>query len=276
MGTDDNFAAMSDNLNSVRMRAERHGLHVSGSERLVPFSALEEAALSMVTRALQHPRGPVTHISLKVDLISAPAVKFGQLPDLYNNQVASWQHGRQLASELLLSCEVTPVAIERTMAALVKGAAPDNTSMRGAMLVDADSGARLEADSARGVRASRMDLTDEARAELRALLAVWQLDNQHVVEALTLAAKVISAPQVVAELCWSDDPDYVAGYVASQRTGYQRISLLKPSGEERGGRAFFVRCAQIQLQSLVEWLEKEPMLITKIGRIHPPRDWRGG
>jgi len=267
---------MSESLNSVRMRADRQGQHVSGAERLVSFSGVEEAVLSMLTRALHHPRGPVTKISLQVDLISAATVQFGQLPDLYNNQVECWQQGRQLASELLLSCNVAPVAIERAMTTLAKGAALNNTSMRGAMLVDAESGVRLEEDHARGVRASRMDLTDEARSELRALLAANQLDNQHVVEALVLAAKVVSAPQVVAELCWSDDPDYVAGYVASQRTGYQRISLLKPSGEERGGRAFFVCCARNQLNSLVEWLEKVPMLINKIGRIHPPKKWRGG
>ena len=198
-------------------------------------------------------------------------MQHSSLPDLYNNQVSSWQQGRSLASELLVAVGVAPLAVDAAIDALAAGAAPDGQSMRGAMLIDADSGERLEKNLARGVRVSRMDLTGVARQQLRNVLAPAGLDNPHVIEALTLAGKVISAPQVVAELCWSDDPDYLAGYVASQPGGYQRISVLKPAKEERGGRAFFVRCADTQLESLVAWLERQPVLFDQVGRIHPPQ-----
>lgn len=264
---------MNELLNSIRMRAERDGKHISGSERLIGDDQLIDVALELVQRALRHPRGQARQIKLRVDPVLPASLQTGKLPDLYNYRVGSWQQGRRLATSLLTDCGVSAAAADKAMAALANGAAPGGKSMRGAMLVDADSGERLEADPARGVRASRMDLSASARAELRARLALFQLDNPHVVEALTLAAKVISAPGMVAELCWSDDPDYLAGYVASARSGYQRINLLKPQGEQRGGRAFFVRCERQALDVLVDWLQRQPLLIDRIGEIHPPQLW---
>jgi 6-carboxyhexanoate--CoA ligase len=264
---------MTESLNSLRMRAERDGKHISGAERLVCFDELQDTAFEMLQRALLHPRGQAENINICVEPISRSDLQIGRLLDLHNNQVQSWQQGRELAAEMLDTYGVTKVAVERAINHLASGAAPDGQSMRGAMLIDADSGERLEADQTRGIRVSRMDLSSEARQQLRSVLAAEGLDNPHVIEALTLAAKVVSAPSVVAELCWSDDPDYLAGYVASENGGYQRISLLKPAGEERGGRAFFVRCSKDRLGALVKWLERHPFLIDRLGRVHSPRLW---
>ncbi len=256
------------------MRAELDGKHISGAERLLGTAELESVAVEMLQRALQHPRGQAERISFRVEPIEANQCQMGRLPDLYNNQVYSWQQGRELAREILTSCRVAQSAIERAMHDLAAGAAPDGQSMRGAMLVDADTGERLENDPFRGVRVSRMDLTADAREQLLTALSVHDLDNPHVVEAMTLAAKVVNAPALVAELCWSDDPDYLAGYVASKESGYQRISQLKPVAEERGGRAFFIRSGKERLATLIKWLERQPFLIKRIGRIYPPRRWR--
>ena len=54
-----------------------------------------------------------------------------------------------------------------------------------------------------------------------------------------MASKVASAVGVVAELCWSDDPEYVSFYVASAKYGYKRIPVLKEYGNPIGGRVFF-------------------------------------
>lgn len=47
-----------------------------------------------------------------------------------------------------------------------------------------------------------------------------------------LATKVSEHPATVAELCWSDDPKYITGYVASKELGYQCITKLKEYGDE--------------------------------------------
>ncbi len=275
LAKNDIFAHMYDNLNSLRMRAESAGRHISGAERLVSDSELESAAQEMLQRALKHSRGHAELISICVEGVAAESVKNGCLPDLHNNQVVNWQQGRDLAQQLLVSAGVATVAAESAIKMLQQGAAPDGGSMRGAMLVNADTGERLESDRTRGVRASRMDLTEDARDQLCSVLARYQLDNQHVVEAITLAAKVMTAPGIVAELCWSDDPDYIAGYVAADTLGYQRISQMKLSGDERGGRAFFVRCQSNELPKTIDWLENVPLLIGQIGKATLSNDREG-
>ena len=52
-----------------------------------------------------------------------------------------------------------------------------------------------------------------------------------VKEALMLASKAASWPDVIAEVCISDDPDYTTGYIASKELGYLRIPNIK---RERG------------------------------------------
>ena len=265
---------MCNDLHSLRMRSEAEGRHISGAERLLTFTDLGDAVIAMLQRALFHSRGRADSINFQIEEVPADQIVSGHLPDLYNNQVADWRQGRDLAYEMLVTMGVARHVAGGAIAVIANGAAPDGQSMRGAMLIDADSGERLEPDQMRGIRVSRMDLTGQARLHLKQLLSVQQLDNPHVIEALTLAAKVIAAPGVVAELCWSDDPDYLSGYVASADYGYQRINLIKPAGEQRGGRAFFVRCGKERIPALIEWLEKMPLMIDRLGRINVPRYWK--
>ncbi len=258
---------MSIELNSLRMRAEKGQRHISGAERLLSAEEVEQAALQMLQRALEHPRGRAEKIHLTIEAVCPGEVSRAKLLDLQNNRVTDWSAGRDVAVQLLAAAGVARAVSVEAINRLSQGAAPDGNSMRGAMLINVETGERLESDQYRGVRASRMDLTAQARLELQQALERVGLNNSHVVEAMILATKVVLAPGAVAELCWSDDPDYQAGYVASRGLGYQRISLLKPLGEERGGRVFFVRCPGQSLTDLQVWLEKKPLLIDRIGQI---------
>jgi len=269
-----NFRPMSPDLYSIRMHASAGGTHLSGAERLAPATELERLTAELVGRALAHPRGVAEQIRLSVEAIPVEALHRGRLPDLQTVRVTGWEQGRRAALHYLAAAGVSAEAAGSAMEQLAQGAAPDGQSLRGAMLVDAQSGERLEPDRARGVRASRMDLTPAAAAELRRGLAPLGLDNLHVREALVLAAKVLAAPGIVAELCWSDDPDYTAGYVAAPALGYVRFPHLKPLGEERGGRAFFVRSDGLDLAALIEHLERSVLLIDEIGALHGPTDWK--
>jgi len=261
---------MNPTLYSLRMHSSREGKHISGAERIVPAAELASAGRSLLQRALDHPRGPAAELRLSAEVIDPATVRCGRLPDVRTLPVADYRAGRRQAVELLVKAGVSRQAIDRALAALVAGPAPGGASMRGAMLVDADSGARLEADPARGVRASRMDLTRSADRLLRRRLARAGLNNPHVREALVLAAKVLATPGIVAELCWSDDPDYTAGYVATAADGYLRLPHLKPLGEERGGRAFFWRCGPASLEETVAFLERQVLLLDRVGTIALP------
>lgn len=256
------------------MHASRDGCHLSGCERLAGVADLDSLAAGMVRRALSHSRGRAEAIRLAIDLIPPEAIVAARLLDLRTVRVTDYHQGRQAARRMLLAAGIREAAVTAAMDWMIRGAAPDGRAMRGAMLIDADSGARLEADPGRGVRASRMDLSAAAARELRGRLAEQGLDNPHVREALVLATKVLAAPQVLAELCWSDDPDYTAGYVASREQGYVRFPHLKPLGDERGGRAFFVRAAGLDRDALVDFLEHAVVLIDRVGTIGGASDWK--
>lgn len=259
-------------LYSLRMHASLDGDHLSGAERLLARNAVAAAAAELVERALEHSAGSADRVRLSLELVDPGAVRYLQLPELRPLRVAGLAEGRRAAVALLAQCGIPHQVAELTLARLAEGAAPGGGNMRGAMLVAADSGARLEPDAARGVRASRMDLAGDTGRKLGERLRPLGLDNPHVREALVLAGKVAAAPGVLAELCWSDDPDYLAGYVCSADGGYRRISQLKAAGDRHGGRAFFL-APGTDLAALSAYLETTPVLFDRVGTIHPPSDW---
>ena len=134
--------------------------------------------------------------------------------------------------------------------------------MRGGMLVDAVSGSRLERNQSRGVRVSRVGFVPDRRDRMLEALKEMGLDAVRVAEAISLATKVQHHPDIVAELCWSDDPSYTTGYVAANGV-YTRITPLKNRGDLLGGRAFFLR-PECSLESVIDFLEKTPFLVTDI------------
>ena len=265
---------MDQPLYSIRMHSTLEGAHLSGAERLVRARDLEEMGAALIRRALAHQKGCADRIRLTLEAIPPGSVRRGRLPDLATVRVEDFRQGRRIARQLLREAGVAGAAADAAMEAMTKGAAPGGVSLRGAMLIDAAEGRRLEPDPSRGVRVSRMDLSPEAEAKLRRELSARGLDNPHVREALVLAAKVLSVPGIVAELCWSDDPDYTAGYVAAPGLGYVRLTHLKPIGEERGGRAFFVRPGHGDINGIIEQLERSPLLIDEVGEIGGAAPWK--
>ena len=136
------------NLYSVKMRASRAGEHVSGAEKIVEASAAAATAARLVERALNHEKGTPDFVNVK---LSAPGeiIRLKALA-VTNNVVASAAEGRELAIELL---ERDGIARAREIMELL----PQTHSMRGAMLIDADTLERLDGDGERGVRATCMD-----------------------------------------------------------------------------------------------------------------------
>jgi 6-carboxyhexanoate--CoA ligase len=88
--------------------------------------------------------------------------------------------------------------------------------------------------------------------------------KNHFREALILATKAAHAPCVVGEICLSDDPDYVTGYVASKKLGYIRFTKLKKTGDPGGGRILLYRGGDEDLAECIRYLQKQPVLVTDI------------
>ena len=128
--------------------------------------------------------------------------------------------------------------------------------MRGAMLLDADTLERLEPDAERGLRATYMDAERTAKGASDC--------KNHFAEAVVLATKVVHAPHIVAEICVSDDPDYVTGYVAASSLGYRRITKLKEAGSPDGGRIFLYRGPRDGVAETIRYLEKQCVLVSGV------------
>lgn len=267
------FRAMNGDLFSIRMRASRGSEHISGAERIVPGEVLATLSAALTQRALEHPRGIPDDIHVSIELLNPAHIVHARLPDLTTVRVSDVTAGRAAALAELVLAGVNEGAAKVTMRLLATGANPAGGGLRGALLVDAATGERLEPDPGRGVRASRMDLSVAAEAEMRGMLAAHGLDNEHVREALVLAAKVRLMPGYVAELCWSDDPDYSAGYVCSLQRGYVRFPYLKPFGDPNGGRAFFVRRVGFDREAAIAFLQRIPVIFDQIGIICPDEEY---
>lgn len=255
------------------MRASCGGRHLSGAERIVTAAAVSEVTAALTARAMNCPHGSVDEIRCSVERIDPETIRFAQLPDLVTYQVEDWHQGRQAAGCLLTRAGIQEDVVLHAFALLANGPGVGGAVMRGAVIMDACSGERLELDLSRGVRVSRMDLSSECRSTLEPELVAAGLGHHRVLEALVLAGKVLTAPGLVAELCWSDDPDYTTGYVATPQGGYQRISALKSVGDTSGGRIFFVNQADVLQEELIDYLQHQAVLFIRSGTITQAKKW---
>jgi 6-carboxyhexanoate--CoA ligase len=134
-------------------------------------------------------------------------------------------------------------------------------TMHGAIIMDSLTGDRLGMDSTKGIRARAVDYDESSLTNLKRDIKAAGLSKSRIADALALATKVAGAPGAVAELCISDDPGYVTGYVASPEYGYIRITPLKPVGDLSGGRVFFVNRDKFNIEEYTKYLRETPVLV---------------
>ncbi|MCL6558460.1 MAG: 6-carboxyhexanoate--CoA ligase [Firmicutes bacterium] len=261
-------------LYSIRMRASRGGphesggKHISGAETIVPEESVLTALGKLFIRAREHERGQPDFINIKIELLRDKDIpEVASLP-VYTIRSRDFKDGRELARKVLQLAGIKPEVIKQGFSCLLRDSSGCGSGMRGAILMDVKTGRRVEPDPSRGVRASRMDYTPGAKKKLFDEIEKLGLHKSHLPEALCLATKVAGTPGIVAELCWSDDPGYTAGYVASSRLGYVRFNHLKEKGNCRGGRVFFFDSSIQTREEVIVKLEQEPCLITELGLIY--------
>lgn len=251
---------MQEEMFSVRMRAaeggshEEGGFHISGGEMLVEKHSLETAVQELLQKAMLHSRGDADFIQLVMEKVAPRDIL--RVPPLPVTTVTAnhVQEGRLYAMRYLQSLGISEQAARKGIELLAS-----QPNLRGAAIMSASSGERLDA-GLRGIRATRMGWTEKGYKQWADRHAIA---SPRVAEALALATKVAHAPFVLAELCWSDDPEYVTGYIASFKEGYVRIPHLKEKGDFSGGRVFYVS-DDVQLEELIAYLEKAPTLIEEV------------
>ncbi len=246
---------------SVRMRASGkvrgEEVHISGAEGIYSCSRRLRVIEEYIDRALRHSRGKPDRIVITMESIGKPRlIRSLPVTTLKCCSVSdSEKHVTLLLRNLGVSVRALRAALHVTR---------NDNAMRGAALMFALSGRRAEQDRRRGVRASRLGITDRAGKSLSRQLAKEGIDTVTVKEAVILASKVAACKDVVAELCLSDDPHYTTGYVASRRFGYVRIPQMKKKRSKRGGRVFFLK-EGADVSSVIGFLEEKAVLVNSVG-----------
>nr|WP_224784308.1 6-carboxyhexanoate--CoA ligase [Corynebacterium amycolatum] len=228
---------------SIRMRSSADGCHISGAERLAPATELPQLASAMTNRALHHDKGRPDTIHITVDKIEESTISTvpALVPFLESN--SSPGDARKLITQRLHAAGIQAADIAVEMAYSLTG-------LRGAALIDASSGERLDPNPARGVRVSTFDAISHPSKDCA---------KDHFHEALILASKVHSAPGIVAEICLSDDPFYTRGYLALDGI-FHRIPNIKDHGSTLGTRIFIVEPGT-DIPELIDYLENTPVYI---------------
>jgi 6-carboxyhexanoate--CoA ligase len=231
-------------------------IHISGAEGIYRKPEIQKIVKQYIERALNHPRGKADKIVITIEEIREKPKKIPALP-IVTVENSSPIEGEKIARKLLQSERISRIAVDRAFELIKKD------GMRGAAIITAEKGKRLEPDNDRGIRVSRLGITNLVLKELSTWLTKEGINNETVKDALILASKVLSCDHVVAELCVSDDPNYTTGYVASKDLGYIRIPHIKRNGSKSGGRAFFVKDGT-DIRDIIEYLEKRPGIIGKV------------
>jgi len=243
---------------NVRVRASRKNgnldLHISGAEGLYETDELAGTATAYIRRVLEHTRGIPDAIVLTFEEMQRKpaAVPLLQVRPVRN---ASADRAKTIISEILLDMGITKRAVTASSRVLTS-----LQVMRGASLITAKAGLRMEPDKKRGIRVSRLGMERAERKKLDLRPSKMQINTETVREALILASKAATCPDIIAEVCISDDPDYTTGYVASRQTGYVRIPNIKKRGAMHGGRVFFIG-EDAEVDRIINYLEKKPVLL---------------
>jgi 6-carboxyhexanoate--CoA ligase len=255
---------MQKNLYSIRMRATAGGRHISGAERIVPQEKIDGTVQELIARA-QGKAIPPGQIEVHIDCLGDETPRLLTALDVVTVNAPDMFTGCSAAACVLELAGVTAQAAETGIRCLRQGAAPSGGNMRGAIIMDSQTGERLEPDPERGVRVSRFDWVGDALSKIKRKLESVGLTHYRTHEALALATKVAYGPGLVAELCWSDEPGYIAGYVSSRTVGYVRFPMLKQKGDPCGGRVFYVNTDKLDMDTLIRYLQTETVLISDVG-----------
>lgn len=248
-----------DQIFSIKMRASRteRGVsqHISGAEKLIHEDQLSEFSTALLQRALQHEKNKPDFIQLKMELQASGKIECLDAIKTTTISVDSAQEGLQKMRQLMERTFQT----QNTDAILAM--LPKTYSMRGAMLLNIDTLERLEPHFDRGIRATYMD---DANTMVTGIISC----KNHYNEAIVLATKVVNAPHILGEICISDDPNYITGYISSKKMGYVRITKLKEMGDKNGGRIFLFRGTNAEAKQTIDYLEKQCVLVKGVKPLH--------
>lgn len=154
-------------LYSIRMRSaqggahEHGGHHISGAERLITTQDLTTITENLIQRALTHEKGRADFIRLTIEEVKPKDIITIPMLNMETYNAIDVNDGHKNAHEFLANAGISKIAIDSAMSSLLSL----QENMRGAILIDATTGKRLDNTGMRGIRVSRMDFKDTLQAK---------------------------------------------------------------------------------------------------------------
>lgn len=241
-----------EEIYSIKMRSSIDERHVSGAENIVNKNSLNTAVSFLIERALEHSKGSADFINLKIEKIEKEEILYLPPLDVTTVNVNNVEQGFLAIKKILRD-----INISNDKCNVIVDMLNSIRDMRGAILLDINRMERVELCMDRGIRVSYMDLEDRTLDGL----AKTRGYNTHFVEALVLATKVVNHKSIIAEICYSDDPDYTAGYISSKKFSYVRFEHLKEKGNPYGGRIFLYDGKTKDIDECIKYLEKQKVIV---------------
>ncbi len=250
---------------SVKMRSSKiingKETHISGAENIIKEDVLEDISKSLIKRALNHDKGKAESINIKIEKIHETELTYISPLNVQTIEVKNSIDGLKACNKLL-----TLIGLNESKAKYIITMLTKIRDMRGAILLDVNTLERLEPDKERGIRATFMDLEYSTLNES----IKHTKKSTHFIEALVLASKVISCPYIIGEICYSDDPNYTAGYIASKKFGYVRFTHMKELGNPFGGRIFLYDSKKENINSCIDYIEHKKIIVRENIIKNPP------
>ncbi|NPA54664.1 MAG: 6-carboxyhexanoate--CoA ligase [Aquificae bacterium] len=239
---------------SIKIRASKEGKHLSGAERIVKEELLNITIDELYSRVK---RKKPDFISLKIKKLKKKPSVIPFSLEIKNLFFNSYIEANKEAIKILTDITgIKEKKLKNLIQLLHTGASPNRENMRGAMIVNQD-GERIEIDKFRGIRTTDVDFED--RKKMLEFLHKKGY-TERTLDALALTTKNMLYPDIIAEYCISDEPDYTTGYI-STKNFYYRFSPLKEAGNSKGGRIYFVK-NDVNLEKLYDFLQHRPILIS--------------
>ncbi|MCC3868958.1 6-carboxyhexanoate--CoA ligase [Terrisporobacter mayombei] len=239
-------------LHSIKMRSSKDNKHISGAENIIDEENLEIAVSQLIKRALTHSKGKAENINIKIEKLDEDKITYLEPLKVTTVEVENHIEGFECVKHLL-----NKLGIDDRKSDKVLKIFKEAPNMRGSILLDINTLERLEPDKERGIRVTYMDFENFNTNRLTKESG----HNTHFIEALALATKVINCPCIIGEICYSDDPNYTAGYISSKKYGYVRFPHLKQLGDESGGRIFLYDSSLDNVKDCLEYIEKSKTII---------------
>ena len=243
-------------LYSIKMRSSKTidnlTEHISGAESISSEENLEKVVNLLIKRALNHSKGKSDFINIKVEEINKEELIYIEPLPVTTINVEHYLEGFNVVKKIL-----TDIGIDENKSVGIVNLIRSISNMRGAMLLDINTLQRLEEDKDKGIRATYMDFEGNNTETLSKSIE----QNAHFLEALALASKVVNCNQIIGEICYSDDPNYTAGYIASKKHGYVRITKLKGIGDTKGGRIFLYDSSLSNKNKCIDYIQNKKTVI---------------